>query len=171
MIPARYAVLDRRRGYFARSQLRGTLAALRTGRRNWRQYLELRMWIRVRLRDRETGRELAVLTTHLSADGDLKVAQAGAIVRRALAEATPVILAGDLNVPAEHPRGRDVEAAAVLATLRNMGRAAPRDRENIDYVLARGFEPLSTTIWDEEHLPGARALSDHYAEDDVLGWA
>ncbi|MGH2947661.1 MAG: endonuclease/exonuclease/phosphatase family protein [Solirubrobacteraceae bacterium] len=162
VIPARYEVLSRRRGFYLLAQLRGIVTALRHGRRNWRQYGELRMWIEARLRDRETGRELTLLTTHVSADGDMKVPQAGAIVRRALAAAArgPVILAGDFNVPAGRERGRDVEAAAILARLRDMGTSAPPEGEDIDYVLAAGFEPVSTRFH--------KTPSDHYAEDDVL---
>ncbi len=160
VIPARYEVLARRRGFYVISQLQGILTALRHGRRNWRQYLELRMWIEARLRDRETGRELTLLTTHVSADGDMKVPQIGAIVRRALSAPGPVILAGDFNVPTGRERGRDMEAASILAQLRDMGTSAPPEGEDIDYVLAAGFEPVSTRFH--------KTASDHYAEDDVL---
>jgi endonuclease/exonuclease/phosphatase family metal-dependent hydrolase len=134
------------------------------------------MWLEARLRDRETGRSLTVLTTHVSADGDLKVAQIRWIVRRARAAAGPVILAGDFNVPAGAARGRDVEAAALLAELDDMGTAVPPGRENIDYVLARGFEPVRTRFWTGTSLqlpgsPTAEAVSDHYAEDDLLRYA
>jgi endonuclease/exonuclease/phosphatase family metal-dependent hydrolase len=176
VIPPRYEVLAQRRGYYLLSHLRGILGGLRRGRRNWRQYGELRMWIEARLRDRETGRELTLLTTHVSADGDLKVPQIRSIVRRARAARGPVILAGDFNVPAGAARGRDVEAAALLAELDDMGTAAPPGRQNIDYVLARGFEPIATRFWTGASLqlpgsPTAEQVSDHYAEDDLLRYA
>jgi endonuclease/exonuclease/phosphatase family metal-dependent hydrolase len=162
VIPARYEVLAHKRGYYLRPQLRGIVSAVRARRRNWRQYLELRMWIEARLRDRDTGRELTLLTTHTSADGDMKVPQIGAIVRRALAARAggPVILAGDFNVPRGRERGRDVEAGAILRRLRDMGQSAPSRGEDIDYVLAAGFEPVSTRFHETP--------SDHMAEDDVL---
>src|SRR2546423_1454791 len=110
VIPPRYEVLAHPRGYYLLGHLRGVVTGLRRGRRTGRRSGERRMWIEARLRDRETGRELTVLTTHVSADGDLKVPQIRAIVRRALAAPGPVILAGDFNVPAGAARGRDVAA-------------------------------------------------------------
>jgi hypothetical protein len=87
-----------------------------------------------------------------------------------------MILAGDFNVPASHPRGRDVEVAALLSAFRDMGTAVPPRRENIDYVLACGFEPVSSRIWTGDSLslpgsPNAESVSDHYVEDDVLRFA
>jgi endonuclease/exonuclease/phosphatase family metal-dependent hydrolase len=179
VIPDRYLVLSHRRGYYVVPQVRGILDGLVRRRPNWRQFGELRMWIEARLRDRHAGRDLTLLTTHISADGSLKVPQTKAIVNRARAAAArgPVILAGDFNVPAGNPRGRDVEAAALLARLRDVGTAAPpRGRENIDYVLTAGFEPVSSRLWtgDSISLPGspnAETVSDHYAEDDVVRYS
>jgi endonuclease/exonuclease/phosphatase family metal-dependent hydrolase len=164
VIPDRYEVLARRSGYYVLSHLRGVGHGLRGGRRNWRQYGELRMWVRARLRDRAAGRELTILTTHTSADGDLKVPQIAAAIRRARAAGTPLILAGDFNVPKGRERGRDVAAAALLSRLRDMG-TAPAAGENIDHVLAAGFEPVSSRLWTDLR---DRRISDHAAEDDVL---
>ena len=179
VVPDRYEVRSHRRGYYVIAQIRGLLDGLRTGRRNWRQYGELRMWIEARLHDRAAGRELTVLNTHVSADGSLKVPQTRAIVDRALAAAArgPVILAGDFNVPKRNQRGRDVEAAALLARLRDAGTAEPPGgRENIDYVLTAGFEPVSSRLWTGDSLalpasPNADAVSDHYAEDDIIRYS
>ena len=184
MIPDRYQVISVRRRYYVAPQLRGlvdgVLGTLFQRRRpNWRQFGELRMWIEARLRDRASGRELTVLTTHLSVEASLTVFQAREIVRRAEAAAAhgPVILAGDMNVPAGRARGRDVEAAELLSRLRDMGDPkAKSKRPNIDYVLASGFEPVSSRLWtgDSLQLPGspdAEAVSDHYPEDDVLRYA
>jgi endonuclease/exonuclease/phosphatase family metal-dependent hydrolase len=179
VVPDRYNVLSRRWGYYVVPQLRGILDGLRTGQRNWRQYLELRMWIEARLRDRAAGRELTALTTHVSADGSLKMPQTRAIVERALAAAArgPVVLAGDFNVPKRNPRGRDVEAAALLARLRDVGTSEPPPgKENIDYVLTSGFEPVSSRLWTGDSLalpgsPDAESVSDHYAEDDVIRYS
>ena len=183
VIPERYAVLRSRRGYYLWSQLRGSADALRRWllrgeQPDWRQFGELRMWLEARLRDRVSGNEFTVLNTHLSVDPALKVAQARALVARARAAARrgPVVLAGDLNLPAGHQRGRDREVAALLAGFRDMGTAVPPGRPNIDYVLACGFEPVSSFIWTGSSLqlpgiPNAELLSDHYAEDDVLRFA
>jgi endonuclease/exonuclease/phosphatase family metal-dependent hydrolase len=164
VIPDRYEVVDHSSAYYVLPQLRGIAHALRTGRRNWRQYGELRMWVRAHLRDRTAGRELTVFTTHISADGSLKVPQIEAIVRRARAAGPPVILAGDFNVPAGKERGRDVLAAQSIAQLRDMGTRDPK-REKIDYVLADGFEPVSSRLWTD--ILDAK-VSDHAPEDDLL---
>ena len=161
VIPDRYEILGRRSGYYVLPQLRGVGHGLRAGRRNWRQYGELRMWVRARLRDRVAGRELTIVTTHTSADGDLKVPQIAAAIRRARATGTPAILAGDFNVPKGRERGRDVPAAALLSQLRDMGTTRPK----LDYVLATGFEPVSARAWTELLETG---VSDHAAEDVVL---
>lgn len=180
VIPARYELLGATAGYFIGPHLLGTADGLwrrlrRRERPDWRQFGELRMFISARLRDTAAGRELTVLTTHLSVEASLKVPEARAIVARAERAGPPVILAGDMNVPAGHPRGRDVEAAAALARLRDMGTVAPPPpRENIDYVLALGFEPVSSRIRTDvtlRHGRTAQDVSDHYAEDDVLRYA
>jgi hypothetical protein len=49
----------------------------------------------------------------------------------------------------------------------------PGGRENIDYVLTAGFEPVSSRLWTGDSLalpgsPNAETVSDHYAEDDVV---
>jgi endonuclease/exonuclease/phosphatase family metal-dependent hydrolase len=180
VIPARYEVLETGRGYYGWSQVMGILDALARWARtrttpNWRQFGELRMWLSARLREPASGREFTIFATHLSVEPSLKVAQARALVRRidAAAERGPVVLAGDLNVPAGHAHGLDVEVAAMLAHLRDMGTVVPPGRPNIDYVLAAGFEPVSSRIWtgDSLQLPGspdAAHVSDHYPEDDVL---
>jgi endonuclease/exonuclease/phosphatase family metal-dependent hydrolase len=167
VIPDRYEVHGHRSGYYFVPQLRGIAHGLRTNRRNWRQYGELRMWIRARLHDRGADRELTVLTTHISTDGSLKVPQLEAVVRRAETAGPPVILAGDLNVPAGRESGRDVDAAKIIARLRDMG-AAPPGRANIDYVLAAGFEPVSSRHWTEVL---ERRISDHAPEDDIMRYA
>jgi endonuclease/exonuclease/phosphatase family metal-dependent hydrolase len=186
LVPHRYAVVRRRRNYYLYAQARGVADALERRRRarehaDMRQFGEARMWLQACLLDRESGRRFTILTTHVSVDPALKVAQVRAIVRRTLRAAWdgPVILAGDLNVPADDARGRDREAADDLRRLRDMdvsGPGAHRARPNIDYVLALGFEPVSTRIWtgDSLALPGsldAEHVSDHYAEDDLLRYA
>ena len=177
IVPARYEMLAADRGYFALSHLRGVLDALRwwrgeQHRPNWRQFGELRMWIAARLRDRVSQRAFTVLTTHLSIEPSLKRRQAGAIVERAQAARRhgPVVLAGDLNVPATGAKGRDVEIAAILSRLQDMGSGG---RPDIDYVLADGFQPLSMRRWTGDSLalpgsPNAETVSDHYAKDALL---
>jgi endonuclease/exonuclease/phosphatase family metal-dependent hydrolase len=168
VIPDRYDVRSHSRGYYFLPQLRGIAHGLRTGQRNWRQYGELRMWVSAHLRDRAADRELTIITTHISADGSLKVPQLEAIVRRARESGPPVILAGDFNVPAGRERGRDVLAAELIAQLRDMGAPDTGGRENIDYVVADGFEPVSSRLWTD--IVEAK-VSDHAPEDDLLRYA
>jgi endonuclease/exonuclease/phosphatase family metal-dependent hydrolase len=164
VIPDRYEVLGRRSGYYVLPQLRGIAHGLRTGRRNWRQYGELRMWISARLRDRAAGRELTILTTHISADGSLKVPQLQAVVTRARRAGAPAILTGDFNVPLGRERGRDVPAAAVIGRLPNLGGGPGQ----IDYVLGAGFELVSARAWTD--IVDAK-VSDHAAQDRLLRYA
>jgi endonuclease/exonuclease/phosphatase family metal-dependent hydrolase len=145
VIPDRYAVLAHRSGYYVLPHLR----AIARGGRDWRQNGELRMWIRARLRDREAGRELTLITTHVSFDRALNAAQLDAVARRARVVGPPVLLAGDVN------------AARLPAGLRDMGTT----REKIDYVLAAGFEPVSARAWTDLVAAG---ISDHAAEDVVV---
>jgi endonuclease/exonuclease/phosphatase family metal-dependent hydrolase len=164
VIPDRYELLDHRAAYYTGPHVRGVVHALRHGRRNWRQYGELRMWIQARLRDTAADRDLTVITTHTSADGDLKVPQIAAVVRRALAAGTPTVLAGDLNVPTGRRGGLDVPAGHHLARLADVA----SQRARIDYVLAHGFEPVSARAWTDIL---ERRISDHAPEDDVLRYA
>lgn len=173
VIPARYEVLASRRRFYVVPHLRGVADGLVLQVRervqpNWRQFGELRIWLEARLRDRESGRVFTILNTHLSIEPSLKIRQAAFVVARARAAAEhgPVILAGDFNVPAGRARGRDVVVAEMLSRLRDMGTEKPAKRENIDYVLALGFEPVSSRIWSAEELGGI--VSDHDPEDDVL---
>jgi endonuclease/exonuclease/phosphatase family metal-dependent hydrolase len=141
VIPDRHEVLADAAGFFLRPQLRGVAAALRHGRRNWRQYGELRMWLQARLRDRAAGRELTLITTHVSFDRDLNGPQARAVGRRAASAGTPVILAGDFN--AAPPAGLEV-----LAT----------GPGGLDHVLASGFALVSARSWTDVL---ERRISDH----------
>jgi endonuclease/exonuclease/phosphatase family metal-dependent hydrolase len=164
VIPDRYELVAHAAGYYVAPQLRGIAHALRHGRRNWRQYGELRMWIEAHLRDSVAGRELAIVTTHTSADGDVKVPQIATAVRRALATGKPTVLAGDFNVPTGRRAGLDVPAGHHLARLRDV--ASPRER--IDYVLAHGFEPVSAR---HHHAILEQRISDHAPEEVVLRYA
>jgi endonuclease/exonuclease/phosphatase family metal-dependent hydrolase len=181
VVPERYELISRRRRYYVAGQLLGAATGLRAWgatrvRPDWRQFLELRMWIEARLRDRASRRELTMVTTHLSAQPALKLAQARTIAARAheAASAGPVVLAGDLN--ARTASTRDAGVWKALAGLRDMGTSTPNGRPNIDFVLASGFEPVSSRIWTGDSLalpgsPNAEAVSDHYAEDDLLRYA
>jgi endonuclease/exonuclease/phosphatase family metal-dependent hydrolase len=162
VVPAGREVVAHARGWYPGAQIRGALDALRRRRphTDWRQLGELRMWIEAHLHDRASGFELTVLTTHLSVEPALKVAQARAIAARARAAAArgPVILAGDLNLPARAPHGRDREAMALLraAGLEDAALTEPSPgRPDIDRVLVAGLEAVSSRTWTDVRL------SDH----------
>jgi endonuclease/exonuclease/phosphatase family metal-dependent hydrolase len=181
VVPPRYQLVSRRRRYYLAGQLVGAGAGLRAWGTtrvtpDWRQFLELRGWIEARLRDNASRRELTVITTHLSAQPALKLAQARTLAGRAdrAAGRGPVVVAGDLN--ARTTSARDAPVWEALAGLRDMGTSEPSGRPDIDFVLAAGFEPVSARTWTGESLalpgsPDAESVSDHYAEDDILRYA
>jgi endonuclease/exonuclease/phosphatase family metal-dependent hydrolase len=188
VIPGRFEVLGKRSRYFFLSQL-GAIgkALLRVARKrerfNHRQYLELRMWSRARLRDRQGGGELTVFNTHISGDPHLRLAQARSLCRRVhrAGRDAPVILAADLNTrPADaeskNPGQRRADEAvrALFPPLEDMAPALRDPRRGaIDWVLARGFSPVSARQYTDDslQLPGlgsAELISDHYAKEVVL---
>ena len=183
VVPARYAVLSSRRRFYLGAQLLGILDALRRWARrerepNWRQFGELRMWIEARLLDRASGRRFTLINTHLSVEPALKVAQARTLAspRAGRRRTRPGDPGRRPQRPGrQHARARRRGGAAARALPRH-GHERPPRRPNIDYVLAEGFEPVSSRIWSGDALqlpgsPNAEAVSDHYAEDDVLRYA
>jgi endonuclease/exonuclease/phosphatase family metal-dependent hydrolase len=185
LVPARFTVLRRRARYFAVSQLGAFGGALRgaVARRrplNYRQYLELRMWIEARLRDEDSGRELTVYNTHLSGEGPLRVAQAKALFRRAhrARERGPVLVAGDFNVRAGASKNpADAEVRALFAPLQDMAATATDARRPaIDWLLAAGLEGVGSRLYTDGSLalpglPSAELISDHYAKEATLRFA
>jgi endonuclease/exonuclease/phosphatase family metal-dependent hydrolase len=189
VVPRRFEVLSSKSRFYGAAALRaiGVSLARWVGERRrpgWGQLLEPRMWSRARLRDRESGRELTVFNTHLSLDPLLKLEQARALYRRVrrAQDAGPVIVAGDFNTrtaeTATPEQDRwDAPVRALFEDLTDMGLSSPdRRKSNIDYILASGFEALSSRVWtgDSLQLPGsprAELISDHYPEEDLLRFA
>lgn len=186
VVPERFTLLARRSRYFLGSQL-GALAravwrAVTTGARfNHRQYLELRMWSAVRLRDSRGGLPFTVFNTHLSGDPHLRVAQATALMRRVhrARRDGPVILAGDLNARPRDGEGSEAARADaavwdLIDPLEDMAPAArdPR-RPTIDWILADGFSSLGARQYTDDSLelpglPCAEVISDHYAKEATI---
>jgi len=190
VIPERYEVLSDKFRTFKGSHVRGVLASLwatvKDGYKpNALQWVEPRGYNELRLRDRQSGRTLTVINTHLSLDPEMRKRQAedlAKIVRRAKAHG-PVVLAGDLNThPADQATGGrqgDADAAIRSRLLENMvdaGPAAPPGRrKNIDWVLVDGLKPSGSRYYLGKDLslpgsPDAERVSDHYAEDNLLAW-
>jgi endonuclease/exonuclease/phosphatase family metal-dependent hydrolase len=189
VVPRRFEVLAKTSRYYGASQLRGigrSLARWAGERRgpNWGQLLELRMWSHARLRDRESGRQFTFFNTHLALNPILRLEQARALhrrVRRAW-EAGPVIVAGDFNTHTAETATSEQErwdgsVRALFEDLTDMGLSSPdRRKSSIDYILASGFEAVSSRVWTGESLqlpgfPTAEKISDHYPEEDVLRFA
>ena len=189
LVPKRFEVLERQARYFLRSQLAGAVRSLwrwlrRQGRPNWRQLAELRIWIRVRVRDRESGRVFSFFNTHLSGDPVLRLEQAKELFGRVRDDQRdgPVIVAGDLNTRTAEtaipgPEAFDSQVRALFDGLEDMGLSATeRRKSNIDYVLASGFSAIASKVYTGDSLslpglPNAESISDHYAEEDVLRFA
>lgn len=187
LVPRRFEVLDVDHTTFIGRHVLGFVRALigwfeGKGKPQWSQMFEPRKYTEVRLRDTASGRTFTLFNTHLSYYGPLKVEQAAQLLSAAnrAAERGPVILAGDLNTRAadnEAPDAWDsnLKVRQMFGKLEDMGgpssEVAPR--VNIDWVLASGFESVSSRIYKGESLslpglPDAEAISDHYAEEDTL---
>jgi len=182
LAPARFKVLRRRRRYFFGSQVRALAVAVwraivKREPLNWRQYLELRMWIKAQLHDEDSGRELTVFTTHLSGEGPLRLAQAKSLFKRVhrARRHGPVLLAGDLNVRAGTSKNpADAEVQALFAPLQNVAATATDARRPaIDWLLASDLQPVRSRLYTDAALtlpglPSADLISDHYAKEATL---
>lgn len=187
LIPKRYQVLAAENKYYAKSHLVGVAKTLWgwakggfKGGLNLSQLSEPRGYQALTLKDTQTGKTLTVFNSHTSYYDALKVehnAQLFAAARDA-ARRGPVIVAGDLNTRTadtdRHASGWDAKSRAHMAGFQDMGPAgAPPDKTNIDWVLGQGFRPVSSRWYTGDALalpgsPNAKAVSDHYAEEDVL---
>jgi endonuclease/exonuclease/phosphatase family metal-dependent hydrolase len=138
---------------------------------------------------------VTVVNTHLSAnrDDDWSPGNRWAPVQRAeldrlteivAATSGPLVVAGDLNLPADSPLLRDFARANDLTDAR-AGETGPTYRPTeswpsppaLDHVLTRGFEAARTrlVLQDPVPLPDGRTafLSDHYgiaADLTPTGW-
>ena len=187
LVPKRYQVEQAENHFFAKSHLVGVAKSLWgwakggfKGGLNLGQLSEPRGYQELRLKDTQTGKTLTVFNSHTSYYDALKVEhnkQLFAAAREA-GKQGPVIVAGDLNT---RTADTDPEAnswhdksRAHQAGFQDMGPAGtPPGKTNIDWVLGKGFAPVSSKWYtgDSIALPGspdAQAVSDHYAEEDVL---
>jgi endonuclease/exonuclease/phosphatase family metal-dependent hydrolase len=190
VIPKRYEVLSHDNDFFKGSHLKGVLQlGWRVLKRGFRdrpsldhlsQLWEPRGYQHVKLRDTVTGKTFTVFNTHTSFLDEVKVNHVRDLMdaARAARKQGPVIVAGDLNTRTadtdKHPAGFDAKAREALAGFQDMGPAgAPPKHTNIDWVLADGFEGVSSKWYTGESIslpgsPDALTVSDHYAEEDVL---
>jgi endonuclease/exonuclease/phosphatase family metal-dependent hydrolase len=168
LIPQRFDVLGRLTGYLWRPMGRvvGELARDRD-RANWRQALEVRMWISVVLRDTATGRGLNVFTTHLSGDARVRLRQATDLFAMVHEAGSPTLLLADLNLRPTSKRPEDDTIRSVLfPPLVDLAwNAVSVERPPVDWILGTGLVAVSA------RLHGDVRVSDHFPKEAVLDYA
>jgi hypothetical protein len=140
-----------------------------------------------RLRDTVTGQTLTVFNAHLSDDAIRKEVEMGQVAEHLKRTRGPTVITGDFNTAtADSPRGNDPANQAVRAKVpegfRDMGPTGKagaslfRSGNNVDWVLAKGFEGTSSHMYDHQEITAqgygdAREFTDHLAEEDTLRFA
>lgn len=187
LVPKRFEVVKSDHTTFTGQHVKGFVNALvgwfkGKGTPHWSQMFEPRKYTEVLLRDKESGRQFTLYNTHISYYGPLKVEQAEQLLKAANKAAAngPVVLAGDLNTRAADNEALDawdsnLRVRQMFGGLEDMGgpSADVKPKSNIDWVLASGFESVSSKIYKGGDLtlpgfPSAELVSDHYAEEDTL---
>lgn len=190
VIPKRYQVLSHENTFYKTSHLKGVWGILgRWVRSGFKQgvpgkqvgqLMEPRGFQKVELKDTVTGKTFTVFNTHTSYFRDLMVNHVHDLMAHArqAAQMGPVIVAGDLNMKTADTDTKansyDAQGRAALEGFQDVGpTGAPPNKPNIDWVLARGFSGVSAHWYtgDSIALPGspdAAAVSDHYAEENIL---
>lgn len=134
--------------------------------------------------DKVTGKQLTIINTHLSYWKELRAEHAKKLMAHAreAEKLGPVIVAGDLNTrtadtdPASNAHEGHAAARATWEGYADAGpTGVPPGKTNIDWVLVKGLKPVASKWYtgDSISLPGspnAKAVSDHYAEEDVVTW-
>lgn len=189
VVPKRYEVVEQDQKIYKASHLKGVAKTLwgwvKSGFKKdvkWSQLLEPRGYQEVRLKDTVTGKTFTVLNSHTSFHDQLKVAH-NERLKEAAKEAErfgPVIVAGDLNTrtaetdPDENTLEDQARKPLLAGGYQDMGpKGTPPGKTNIDWVLAKGFESVSSKWYTGNSIslpgsPDALTVSDHYAEEDVL---
>lgn len=184
LVPKRFKVERADNTYFIGSQLK---AAAKTiwgwfkgeGKPSFGKLWQLvspRGFQQMALKDTLTGKKLTVFNAHTSYDPALKAVHAKQLfdAAREAGKQGPVIVGGDLNTNTTPQSQSDKDAHAQWKDFQDMGLPGEAgDRHNIDFVLAQGFDSVSSKwyLGDSLQLPGspnAALVSDHYAEEDVL---
>ncbi|MDB5097452.1 MAG: hypothetical protein JWM80_1873 [Cyanobacteria bacterium RYN_339] len=149
--------------------------------------MQNRGYVSVQLADRKTGKSFTVVDTHIAYQDAVRRVETPQLVdavKRAEAKG-PTVLMGDFNTSTPEPGAKlNPDAAAFWQALEPLGLqdVGPtgkaggsfwRNGENIDAVLAKGFqgkahEMLSGAKMTLPGHPDAKEVSDHYAEADTL---
>lgn len=184
LVPKRFKVEKSDNTYFVGSQIK---AAAKTiwgwlkgdGKPSFSKLWQLvspRGYQEMQLKDTMTGKKLTVFNAHTSYDPALKAVHAKQLfdAAREAGKRGPVIVGGDLNTNTDPKSQSDKDAHATWKDFQDMGKPGEAgDRHNIDFVLAQGFDSVSSKwyLGDDIKLPSAEnaaLISDHYAEEDVL---
>jgi endonuclease/exonuclease/phosphatase family metal-dependent hydrolase len=186
LIPKRYQVVEHENNKYDLNHLKaaagkvwGWVKSFGKEKINWGQTVEPRGYQQVLLKDTLTNKQLTVFNTHMSYYDEIKVAHGKELFKAAEAAKKngPVIVAGDLNTRTADTDPGDpfnAQVRGMFGDLKDMGpQGKPPSKTNIDWVLADGFESVSSKWYtgDSISLPGspdALTVSDHYAEEDVL---
>lgn len=186
LIPKRYQVVEHENNMYDMNHLKaaagkvwGWVKSFGKEKINWAQTIEPRGYQQVLLKDTLTNKQLTVFNTHMSYYDQIKVAHGKELFKAAEAakKSGPVIVAGDLNTRTADTDPSDpfnAQVRGMFGDLQDMGpQGKPPSKSNIDWVLADGFESVSSKWYtgDSISLPGspdALTVSDHYAEEDVL---
>lgn len=147
------------------------------------RYRRMVTW--VRLRERATGRELAVWNTHFDHEVETARVKSARLIRTRLAgtdPAVPLLLLGDFNCPAgnsaaftELTTGAGLTDTWTMARKRAQadlntfhGHQAPRrEGQRIDWILARGATAVAETAI-VDYAEEGRAPSDHFPVTAVV---
>ncbi|MFN3430521.1 MAG: endonuclease/exonuclease/phosphatase family protein [Candidatus Sericytochromatia bacterium] len=187
LVPKRYQVESTDNSYFGMPQVKAAAKTILgwfkgegkpSFNKLW-QLVSLRGYQEMQLKDSATGKAFTVFNTHTSYDVALKGVHAKQLfdAAREAEKRGPVIVAGDLNTYSGTDPGSkasDADARQHFDDYTDMGAPGTAgDRHNIDWVLAKGFESVSSKLYtgDSISLPSAAdasLISDHYAEEDVL---
>lgn len=142
------------------------------------QVVEPRGYQKLELKDTVTGKTFTLLNAHTSFMEPMRSGHMEELfkVAREAEKKGPVIVAGDLNTRTadNDPSGNDAGARKHFDGYTDQGpKGQPANKPNIDYVLTKGFEGVSSKWYtgDSISLPGspdAGTVSDHYAEEDVV---
>lgn len=144
---------------------------------SWVDMYQPRGFQEVRLKDTATGQRLTVFNTHLALDADTRRDQAQKLFGEAnqAAERGGVVVAGDLNTQAGSTRAKDAPVLSAFEGFVDVGpdQATHLNGKNIDWVLAKGFEPVGSKVYTGQSLQApdgrdAGEISDHFAEEGIL---
>lgn len=191
IVPARYTVESSESTHYLKAQIKaigrgvwGFVKSFGKERPRFTDMHQPRGFLETQLKDSVTGKRFTLFDTHMALDPKVREDQIKKLVSTADAATKKggVIIAGDLNTrnAATDQKGaasKDAPIRAALAGYTDMGASTEKEPTlghssgNIDWVLAKGFDAVSSRMLTDIQDPKGRPtdeVSDHRAEDDVL---